>query len=394
MEGPLSWAFRGRVRDPALAGQGCIHLLNGGNPMKKLTASLLTILLALTALGARPASASTPIRYWQEATAGLSVSGTYDPVVGNFAGGAQDDIWWHAVGTGTDSLWTSNGDATFTKRTLSMDVPDGAVARVGDFVGDDHEDIFWYGAGSAGDVLWQSTTDGFRAIPARVSGTYNVRTIDDATGKDALIFENGTGGSIWSFTGTDGTYRSRAITPPAAGAVMLVGRFDDDPCGDVFWYDPHGGDVHTMWALDCDGRIARSVDHRFAANYEPVVGQFSPGRDAQDDILWIGFPGTRTVLWENEHAGTWTKTYQSLPTTGTLLPVSNGYGLIHIWNAGTGTHQVWFKSVLGPSFNADLSNTTIGSGYHPVVGSFVGAGADILWYRAGASAERLFWAAG
>ena len=52
MEGPLSWAFRGRVRDPALAGQGCIHLLNGGNPMKKLTASLLTILLALRGLGA------------------------------------------------------------------------------------------------------------------------------------------------------------------------------------------------------------------------------------------------------------------------------------------------------------------------------------------------------
>jgi hypothetical protein len=358
--------------------------------MKKLIATLLTALTVATALGARPASASTPIRYWRESTAGLAVNGTYVPVVGNFAGSTQDDIFWYAAGSATDHLWTSNGDATFTKRALPMSVPDGAVARVGDFAGDDHDDVFWYGSGSIGDVLWESTVDGFRAIPVRVSGTYQVVTIDDATGKDALAFDNGSrGGSIWSFYGTSGAYRSRTIAPPVAGATMLVGRFDDDPCGDLLWHDPNG-DVQTLWTLDCDGRIARRATIRIGRAYDPVVGQFSPGRDAQDDILWIGTGGARTVLLENEHAGAWTTTYQSAPSHGTPIAVSNGYGLVHFWHAGDGTHKVWFKSPTGGSFNADLSNTTMDSSYTPVVGSFVGEGGDILWYAPGSNPERLF----
>jgi len=365
--------------------------------MKKLLFSLLTALTtlgAVTTLTVAPASAVPPVRYWQEATSGLSVSGTYQPVIGNFAGSATDDIWWYAEGSATDHLWTSNGDATFAKQALPMTVPTGATPLVGDFAGDAHEDILWYGRGAIGDVLWESTTTGFRTIAVNVSGSYQTAVIDDAIGRDDVIFVGAASGSIWSFASKSGTYRSRSITPPFAGATLLPGRFDTDGCGDLFWHDPAALGAHIRWTLDCDGRVTDAIGYVMSADYEPYVGQFSPGRDAQDDILWVGLGGARSELWENERPDAWPTRPVTVPTRGTLLPVSNGYGLIHAWDASVGTHQVWFRLPGGHDFNASLSNTTIGSSYQPVVGSFVGAGADILWYRPGTSPERLFWMAG
>lgn len=365
--------------------------------MNKLIATLLTGATALaTTVSLTPSTSSaTPapaIAYWHEATAGLGVSGTYRTVVGDFGGGPEDDIVWNTNSSATDHLWTSNGDTTFTKQALALQPPVGAIPLVGDFLGDAHDDIFWYGPGSAPDAMWMSSGGSFRAAPGRVTGTYEAKVLDDRTGKDGIVFyPAATGrGSIWSF-GEGGAFVSRAFTAPAGGTV-LTGRFSNDGCADVYVYAQTMHD--PLWELDCDGNVARTDEQYLVGDATPFVAQFSPGRDAQDDILWVDPTGRKSFLEENLTDGRFAVSWPAVPHTGTLLRTGNGYATIHQWDRTSGRHHIWFEVPGGLSFNADLTNTAMSSRYQPIVGAFVGTGEDILWYQAGSGAERLFWLAG
>jgi len=263
---------------------------------------------------------------------------------------------------------------------------------VSDFAGDDHEDIYWYGAGSIRDELWTAIDGGFRVDASRVSGTYEARVLDDATGKDGIIFydRNAGRGSIWSFRA--GGYDDRRIAPPAM-AKLVIGRFSADGCADIYFYGQSGAD--PLWTMDCEGRISQTFTQSLRLPSEPIVGQFSVGRDSQDDIVFAASPGWGSKLLENLTSDGRFTTSTVDPVYGvTNVKVANGYGAVHSWDPATGGHKIWFQ-VPGPhSFSAILANTSMPRAAQPVVGSFVGAGEDILWYQPGAGAERLFWLAG
>ena len=363
---------------------------------KKLTATLLAGLASATAaltLVPSAASASTPIAYWRESTAGLNVNGTYARVVGDFHGGVQDDIFWNSNDGEADHLWTSRNDGTFASTRTTGTPPVDAVPVVGDFGGDHHEDILWYGRGAAADALWIADGAGqFRRSAVTISGDYRVQAVDNATGLDQVMFYARSAGraTIWVFS-ADGSHVSRSSSAPA-NAVMLIGRFSNDGCADVYWYARTGSD--PLWELDCAG-LNRAV--RFMTmigEAEPYIGQFSPGRGTQDDILWVDPTGIKTMLSENLTAGRFTNSYPTMPHTGTFLRTANGYAAMHRWDPATGRHSIWFKVPGGDSFNADLTNTAVPSGYQTTVGAFVGTGEDILWYRPGSAGERLFWQVG
>ena len=64
----------------------------------------------------------------------VQVGGTYTPIVGNFAGGRADDIFWYAPGSTPDYLWISSTTrGSFTK--VRKDVSGTYRPLVGDFVG-------------------------------------------------------------------------------------------------------------------------------------------------------------------------------------------------------------------------------------------------------------------
>ena len=359
--------------------------------MKKLIATLLagaTSLTAAVTLAPTAASATPPISYWRESTGGLAVNGTYRSVVGDFAEGPEDDILWNSNTSATDHLWTSNGDGTFAKAPLTVQPPANAIPLVGDFLGDDKEDIFWYGPGSAPDAMWQASGGSFRTGTGRVNGTYDAKVLDDATGKDAIVFYDTSSGrgSIWSW-GDRGSFVQRSITGPA-GATLLTGRFSDDGCADLYLFANSGHD--PLVELDCDGLARQTLDQTLVTDSRPYVGQFSVGRDAQDDILWVNPAGINTMLDENEVNGRFSRSHPMVPYTGTLLRVANGYAAIARWDTTTGQHHIWFQVPGGYSFNADLANTPMPRSYRPIVGAFVGSGEDIFWYQAGSAPERLF----
>ena len=332
-----------------------------------------------------------PVEMWQETAAGLAVSGTYTPIVGDFGGvgGLLDDIIWYAPGATTDYLWTSDGDRTFTTQPLPVQVSGSYTPLVGDFAGSGLDDIFWYAPGAAADYLWTSTGDGFTTTPLSVSGSYQPVVADDlGGGKDDIVWAKvgGGPGSIWSFEG-GGAYLTHAITSPT-GSRPLVGHFNGGVCADVFWYAP-GTSPDALWFLDCSGNIGANIPQTVNGTYQPTVNSYSPppGADELDDILWHRHPGGSS-LWQSDGDGTWTSSAHTIPVAGTPLPTAKNWGFAHIWSP-TLPDLVFWKTA-ADDYVAATDNTQLGSGYQPVLGNFVGAGADIFWYAPGNGAERLF----
>ena len=80
----------------------------------------LTAALALVAAPAPTHALDPPVAFWDEATAGLSVNGTYTPVVGRFSntGTYVESILWVSLTGGSSPLWTMNGSVTSRNVTL------------------------------------------------------------------------------------------------------------------------------------------------------------------------------------------------------------------------------------------------------------------------------------
>lgn len=358
------------------------------------TRFLTTLLAAGLALGGLVPSGSAhalepPVDLWDETTAGLAVNGTYTPIVGDFGGAAagRDDIVWYAPGAAADNWWISNGDTTFSKQALPMQVNGTYTPVVGDFAGTGLDDILWYAPGAAADYLWTANGLGFDAASVNINGTYVPAVLDDTSGKDDIIWANPAGGagSVWSFEG-GGTYLSNPITSPA-GSRPLVGRFNIGVCADVFWYTPGAG-ADALWLMNCAGHIGSNLPQTVNGHFQPVVHDFTPSVDGLADILWFAHPGA-TSLWMSDGDGTWTTSSRNLPIGGTPLPVSKNWGFVQVWSP-TLPDLVFWRTSDGEDFAAQLDATNMGAGYRPLIGTFVGNNADILWYQPGAAAERLF----
>ena len=331
-----------------------------------------------------------PVDLWDETTSDLAVSGTYTPLVGDFGGAVagRDDILWYAPGAATDYLWLSDGDRTFTKAALPTQVSGTYTPIVGDFAGNALDDVLWYAPGAAADYLWTSLGGSFSASPETISGTYLPAVLDDTAGKDDILWANPAGGpgSVWSFEG-GGTHLSNPITSPA-GSKPLVGHFNTGVCADVFWY-ASGPAADSLWHMNCAGHIGSSHPQTVNGTYQPVVSDLTPGGDGFDDILWFRHPST-TTLWESEGGdGKFAPSSRTLPIGGTPLPVAKNWGLVQIWSP-TLPDLVFWRTGEGGDFAAQLDATNMGAGYRPLIGNFVGTNPDIFWYQPGNAAERLF----
>lgn len=359
---------------------------------RSLRRSLAAALAGVLALAATPAPAHAldpPTAFWSEATAGLAVNGTYTPVVGDFGNplSPADDILWYAPGAATDYLWLSLGNASFDTQASPDQISGTYTPVVGDFAGNAADDIVWYAPGAAQDWLWTSIGGDFTSTPLSISGSYVPAVLDDQVGKDDIIWAapNGGAGHVWSFEG-GGAYLSRAIASPA-GSRPLVGRFGDGSCADVFWYAP-GPAADALWWMDCAGQ-ATTTPQTVSGTYQPVVANLLNDGSGTDEILWYR-TGAQSTIWSpTGDLGSWSAQQFTVPLAGTPLPVSSNWGAVQIWSTAAQDLILWGVGP-GDEFIAPVANTEMPAGSIPVIGSFVGAGKDIFWYRPGAGAERLF----
>ncbi|WP_437727448.1 S1 family peptidase [Sorangium sp. So ce861] len=74
---------------------------------------------------------------------------------------------------GSDGIWFSNGDNTFTKNSLT--VRGHFIPFTGDFDRGGDDDVFWYGRGSGADFIWWSTGGAFTEQSVTVQQGERVR---------------------------------------------------------------------------------------------------------------------------------------------------------------------------------------------------------------------------
>jgi hypothetical protein len=362
-------------------------------PTRFLLLILLVPLVAVVGL-APPAGAGGGAAevIWSETSTGVAVNGTYTPIVGDFLGGPAgqlDDIIWYAPGAATDHIWRTGevDDAIFTSQVLSPGVSGTYTPIVGDFAGNLRDDILWYAPGAAADSLWISDGTTFTTRAVTINGTYEPVVLDDAAGYDDIIWARpgGGSGSLWVFHGTG--HVSRSITSPA-GSQPLVGRFNDGSCADVFWYVP-GASPDAAWYLNCNGIIGAIAVQHVNGTYEPVVAD-GVVEGANDGILWFRDGGPSTY-WEGDDVGTWKSDVYGNEVDGT--PVAAG-AWVHLRSNG-GEPDELLRLPGAPTTTVIPSGTApLAAALDPIVGRFVLTGSpnqDILWYAPGPTAERLFF---
>ncbi len=118
-----------------------------------------------------------------DAVPDVSVAGSYLPLAGQFDGEqtGPDDILWYAAGPDADGLWTGRPDRSFGKAALTISGTYEPI--VGDFDGDGWDDVFWYAAGPAGDYLsWGGESGLTWTVPESTARIASRRVTLTATG--------------------------------------------------------------------------------------------------------------------------------------------------------------------------------------------------------------------
>lgn len=354
--------------------------------------SVAVALLVVASLAIASPSSAAPAGWFAEYSAGLSVGGTYTPVVGNFAGTTADDIIWYAPGPATDQLWTANGDGTFTKETLSKQVNGTYTPLVGDFAGDNRDEVFWYGPGTAPDYLWLTSLAGFTQIAKTVSGTYSPFVVPDSQAggsseDDIFWYAPGTAGdALWHFA-VNGAHTSVPQTMSGTG-VPLVGDFDGNFLADIFWYTPGSG-ADALWRGTNGQGAFTTANFTVNGTYQPVVQDFTEYTDGRSDILFTR-AGSGDSLWEGKANGSFAQSSVTIPDAGRPIALRYEWGYTYHYDPA-GADQIWYSNGAEPAYSSPCGCTELGSGYTPIVGVFTTTGSPgVFMYKPGSAPEFLF----
>lgn len=231
---------------------------------RRTAAALLTLGLALGA-AATPAPAAVGSDGWDR-RAFPALTGA-QAVVGNFGGDEAEDVLWYRPGAGSDVIWFGRegvrGQSRMVKRAVSVSGTYQPV--VGDFSGDGYDEILWYAPGRAQDHLWKSVAGDFgfgtRSQPLSVSGDFTWAVLEDHRGgKDdiAWIAKGDARDYIWHFA-DDGSGWPLNKTVSAAGPYELVaGDFDGNGYDDLVLHAP-GPKRDELWRSSPQGTVSRTL---------------------------------------------------------------------------------------------------------------------------------------
>lgn len=384
--------------------------------------ALVTVAAAVALPTGTPAGAEEPdVPFFTVTTGGtLNQDATNArPVVGHFTDQVFDDILWYQPGAAKESLWTPCPDCAqpFTKKQLpaALQVSGTYQPIVADFAGDGLDDIYWISAGPAHDYLWTNTGAGTftsreRDQPPEESNPVVLRDSRSGDGKDDILWTQYAGATarLWVFPDDgSGVARTKAFLRQPKG-LPVTGDFDGNGAADILWYpsitpcrcpvESAASAIDTLW------RRPNSASGAFTATtmnikgeYQPIVGRFSAPNDARDDILWVGqydlccgpFQDRPDSLWEGRSNGGFLASTVSFPSAGgALLLPRDGADTALVFD-GAGQTRVWFDTTSGSVVSPVESAFT--TDYEPVVGRFVNADrSDVFAYYPGTKAEKLY----
>jgi hypothetical protein len=360
--------------------------------MRRVVPAAIVAALGITSAPAPATAIDTgPRAIYSASTSdpGVQVSGTFTPVVGNFAGGAGDDIFWYAPGPAPDHLWTSTGRGTFTKAARSVNGTYRPV--VGDFTGDDYDDIIWYAPGTAPDVLWTSVPGPavFTSSPLQIDGDYQPVVLDGSIDlavaithasaplpNDTIIwYRPGPASDVAWGWGTDGTHSSYAVA--IDGSPQLVPfNANADTLEDLLAYTPGPG-PDAVYTYDTGALI--KTPKTVNGSYRPTV----IGGGYRDRVLWHGPEAAPDAYWTNfSWSGLTSSTTQAIGGTS-VWPASDG-GQAYVYRAN-GPDRGFVDGYDLVSTDGD-----IGPGARPFVGDFdADLGPDTYFYRPGGGTDTL-----
>ncbi|MCU1354956.1 MAG: hypothetical protein JWM89_374 [Acidimicrobiales bacterium] len=353
-------------------------------------AAVLAMVMALTT--ATPAGAEVDTDFAWDHRA-LSVSGTYTALEGQFAGDGATDVFWYAPGSAADTLWIGHeggrGVAAFTK--VSVPISGTYKPIVGDFAGDDYDDILWYAPGSAPDSLWVAAegTKPFQSTSMTINGTFQPTALHDYTGinrkDDILWYAPGSAKDyVWHYNeaGT-GTYQTVNIA--IAGTFkMIVGDWNGDRLDDLVLYAAGSAK---------DYRWASKADASFATSSITVNGTFEPvtiHQSDRDGILWWADGSAAEAYWKSNGS---TFSAVHVPAVSVRADVASlGLQGASIVVPDDLDGYFYGTSSTGAFYQLASANHDLGAGLVSLPGDYDNDGwTDVIWYGPGTKGDQLWY---
>lgn len=226
----------------------------------------------------------------------LTINGTFKPtVLHDYTSlNRKDDILWYAPGAAKDYLWHMNEAGTGTYTTVNLSISGTFQMVVGDWNADSLEDLVLYASGTAKDYRWASKADGtFATSSITANGTTRPVAIHQTAGDGILWWGDGAAKeSYWVRNGS--TFKSVSIpTVGVRGSVVSAGlqgaliTVPDDLDG-IFIGTQTSGEFY----------LVSSAAHDKTTTQRPFVADFD--NDDYIDVIWFGNGTIKDELWYSD----------------------------------------------------------------------------------------------
>lgn len=261
--------------------------------------------------------------------AGAQVPTDHTIVAGNFAGGPRDELFYYAPGSGPDFIaaFSVVGEEAFIDVLGGVSVSGTYTPLVGDYDADGFDEILWYAPGTASDYMWNFVNySSVNVTQLSINGTYRRPTVGDFTGDgahDILWYNPGFGADyLWEYN-PGGAFTSKRSD--VNGTYLPVsGSFGNDRTDDIFWYSP-GTAADYLWDYAPGSTAVQSTGYAVNRTYRPFSLDIWRDGRGNEDILWYAPGLAADGVWDWFQGTRYSYGTSGYATDGEYLTAAGNY---------------------------------------------------------------------